>query len=136
MIYLTVEQNLFLHMRLVQETGGTHGIRDLPLLQSAVARPRRSPRPQATFQGEDLYPGVHAKAAALMHSLIENHPMVDGNKRLGAASAGIFLQLNKWRLTATNVELEEFTLRVARGGVDADEIAKWLAAHSAAQMAE
>jgi death-on-curing protein len=129
-IYLTVEQVLFLQMRLVQETGGTHGIRDLPLLQSAVARP------QATFQGEDLYPAVHAKAAALMHFLIENHPMVDGNKRLGAASVGIFLQLDKWRLTATNVELEEFTLRVARGGVDADEIAKWLAAHSAAQVAE
>jgi death-on-curing protein len=129
-IYLTVTQILFLHMRLVQETGGMHGIRDLPLLESAVARP------QATFQGQDLYPGIHAKAAALMHSLVENHPMVDGNKRLGAASAGIFLQLNQWYLTATNMELMEFTLCVAQGRATVDEIAQWLASHSAAQAIE
>jgi death-on-curing protein len=123
-IYLTVEQVLFLHMRLIQETGGAHGIRDLALLQSAVARP------QATFQGQDLYAGLHAKAAALMHSLIQNHPMIDGNKRLGVSAAGLFLQQNGWRLSATNGELEEFTLRVAQGGVSADEIAQWLADHS------
>jgi death-on-curing protein len=125
-IYLSAEQVLFLHMRLVQETGGAHGIRDLALLQSAVARP------QATFDGKDLYPILHAKAAALMHSIIENHPMVDGNKRLGVASAGIFLQLNGWRLAATNTELAVFTLRVAQGEVDVAEIGAWLASHSAA----
>ncbi len=125
MIYLTVEQVLFLHMRLIQETGGSHGIRDLRLLQSAVVRP------QATFDAKDLYPDVHLKAAALMHSIIENHAMVDGNKRLGVASAGIFLQRNGWRLTANNAELEAFTLRVARGGVDVEEVAAWLATRSA-----
>ncbi len=130
MTYLTVEQVLFLHMRLVQETGGTHGIRDLAMLQSAVARP------QATFAGQNLYPDLHAKAAALMHSLVENHPMLDGNKRLGAASAGLFLQRNGWRLTATNAELAAFTLRVARGGVNVTEITQWLAAHSDAQAAQ
>ncbi len=126
MIYLTVEQVLFLHMRLVQETGGAHGIRDLALLQSAVARP------QASFEGADLYPALNGKAAALMHSLVENHPMLDGNKRLGAAAAGIFLQLNGWRLTATNQELVEFTLRVAQGGVGVGEIEEWLTGHSQA----
>jgi death on curing protein len=126
--YLTVEQVLFLHMRLVQETGGAYGIRDLPLLQSAVARP------QTTFAGVDLYSTIHAKAAALMHSLIQNHALVDGNKRLGAAAAGIFFELNRWRLTATNAELEEFTMRVAQGSVNVDEIAEWLAAHSTEQV--
>ncbi len=124
MIYLTLEQTLFLHMRLVQETGGAHGIRDLSLLQSAVARP------QATFEEHDLYPTIPAKAAALMHSLIQNHPMIDGNKRLGAAAAGIFLQLDGWRLTASNAELEAFVFKVARGDADVSEVTHWLAAHS------
>jgi death-on-curing protein len=123
-IYLTLEQVLFLHMRLIDETGGAHGIRDLALLQSAVARP------QATFRGQDLYAGVHAKAAALMHSLGQNHPMIDGNKRLGVSAAGLFLQRNGWRLSATNGQLEGFTLSVAQGGVDADQIAQWLTEHS------
>jgi death on curing protein len=129
-IYLTVEQILFLHMRLIQETGGAHGIRDPARLQSAVAPA------QATFEGKDLYPDVHAKAGALMHSLIQNHAMIDGNKRLGVAAAGIFLQLNGWRLTATHPELEGFTLRVAQSGVDADEIERWLTEHSAPTTAE
>ncbi len=84
MRYLTAEQVLFLHARLIEETGGSHGIRDVGLLQSAVARPR------ATFEGEDLYPDVCSKAAALMHSLINNHPFVDGNKRTGTAALKSF----------------------------------------------
>lgn len=77
MKYLTVEQVLFIHARLVSEISGTHGVRDLGLLESAVARP------QATFEGNDLYSDIFSKAAALMESLIGNHPFVDGNKRTG-----------------------------------------------------
>ena len=75
--YLTVPQILFLHSRLIEETGGSQGLRDLGLLESAVARP------QTSFSGEDLYPGLFTKAAALMDSLINNRPFLDGNKRTG-----------------------------------------------------
>lgn len=121
---LTVEQVLFLHARLVEETGGTHGVRDLSLLESAVARP------WATFDGRDLYPDLFSKAAAMMDSLIHNHPFIDGNKRTGIAAAALFLRQNGHRLTATSEELEEFTLRVAESHLSIVEIAAWLHAHS------
>lgn len=124
MNYLTTEQVLFLHARLIEETGGSHGVRDVALLESAVARPR------ATFGGEDLYPDLFSKAAALMDSLIRNHPFIDGNKRTGIAAAALFLRQNGRHLTATNPELESFTLHVAESRPDISEIAAWLEAHS------
>jgi death-on-curing protein len=119
-VYLSVQQVLFLHMRLIEETGGSYGILDLGMLEAAVARPRPK------FGGEELYPGLAAKAAALMQSIILNHPMVDGNKRLGITAAGIFLQINGLPLRASNAALEAFTMRVAQGGVGFEEIASWL----------
>jgi death-on-curing protein len=86
--YLTIPQILFLHARLIEETGGSQGLRDLGLLEAASARP------QATFGGEELHPDLFEKAAALMDSLINNHPFIDGNKRTGIATAGIFLLQN------------------------------------------
>ncbi len=124
MNYLGPEQVLFLHARLIEETGGGHGLRDLAQLESAVSRPR------ATFGGQDLYPDLFAKAAALMDSLIRNHPFVDGNKRTGMAAAALFLVQNGYRLTATNAEVEAFVLRVAKAEPDVAEIAGWLQAHS------
>jgi death-on-curing protein len=124
MNYLTVEQVAFLHARLIEETGGSHGIRDIGLLQSAVARP------QATFDGEDLYPDVFSKAAALIHSLINNHPFVDGNKRTGGAAAVLFLRANGSSFEASNAEFEEFALRVARGQLGVPQAARWLREHS------
>lgn len=123
MTYLTIEQVLFLHARLIEETGGSHGVRELNLLASAVARPK------ATFAGE-LYPDLFSKAAALIDSLIRNHPFVDGNKRTGIASGALFLVQNGRRLTATNSELERFTRRIAESKSDISEIAAWLEAHS------
>ena len=75
MKYLTLEKVLLLHARLIQRTGGSGGVHDIDVLDSAMARP------QATFEGEELYPDLWHKAAALMHSLVKNHPFVDGNKR-------------------------------------------------------
>ncbi len=124
MEYLTAEQVLFLHSRLVDETGGTHGVRDLGLLESALARPK------ATFDAQDLYPDVLAQAAALMESIVLNHPFVDGNKRTGIAATGLFLQRSGRRLTATSEDLEGFALQVAESKLTRDEIAGWLAAHS------
>jgi death-on-curing protein len=120
MNYLTCEQVLFIHSRLVAETGGSHGVRDLGLLESAVARPR------ATFDGKDLYPDLFMKAAVLMDSLINNHPFVHGNKRTGITAAGLFLRVNGWKLTASPENLEAVTLRVATGKMEVPNLADWL----------
>jgi death-on-curing protein len=87
MNYLTAEQVLFIHARLIAETGSEHGVLDLGLLQSAVARP------QATFDKQDLYPDLFSKTAALLESLIGNHAFVDGNKRTAITAAGLFLRI-------------------------------------------
>ena len=124
MIYLTVYQVLFLHARIIAETGGSQGVHDLGLLKSAVARPR------ASFEGIDLYPDLFTKVAALMDSLVHNHAFVDGNKRAAIASAAIFLRQNGWQLGALNSELKTFTLLVARAKPPLNEITAWLEAHS------
>jgi death-on-curing protein len=120
MNYLTAEQILFLHSRLVDETGGSHGVRELSLLLSAVGRP------QASFGAQDLYPDVFFKAAALIDSLIRNHPFMDGNKRTGIAAAGVFLMRNGYRLCTSNAELEQLTLEVAQSNTTIQDIAGWL----------
>ncbi len=120
MNYLTAEQVVFIHAFVVDETGGSHGVRDLGLLESAVARP------QATFDGDDLHPDIFIKAAALLHALIQNHPFVDGNKRTGTLAAILFLELNGYELNAKNKELESFALRVAISRISLSEIADWL----------
>jgi death-on-curing protein len=101
MRYLYPEQLLFLHARLVDETGGSHGVRDLNMLLSALGRP------QASYDTRDLYPTIYTKSAALMDSLIRNHPFLDGNKRTGIAAAAMFLRMNGYQLNATNTELEK-----------------------------
>ncbi len=122
--YLTVEQVLFIHMRLIAETGGGAGVRDLDLLASAVGRPR------ASFGVQDLYPDLCHKAAALLDSLIRNYPFVDGNKRVGIAAAGLFLLRNGLHLTAPNAELEHFTLQVARSEASLEQMVAWLKRYS------
>jgi death-on-curing protein len=127
MIYLTPEQVLFLHAQLVAETGGGHGVRDLSMLLSALGRPL------ASFDDQDLYPDIYTKSAALMDSLIRNHPFVDGNKRTGIAAAALFLRLNGYRLTAANSDLEKFTLQVARSELALEAIASWFQLHASAE---
>src|SRR3990172_10842143 len=90
--FITLEQLLTIHEDQIDRYGGSHGIRDLNLLESALFRP------QTTFSGEDLYKTIFDKAAALMHSLILNHPFVDGNKRTAVVAAIIFLLQNGWML--------------------------------------
>jgi death-on-curing protein len=124
MLYLSAEQILFIHFRLIEITGGTHGVRDLGSLQAAVARPK------ATFGGLDLYPDLYAKAAAMMESLIRNHPFIDGNERSAIAAAGLMLRRNGRALTASQEELYEFTMRMATGEVDAEAARDWLARHA------
>lgn len=126
-VYLTAEQILFLHDRLIRETGGSHGVRDLSLLLSAVSRP------QSTFEGRNLYPDIYNQAAALMESLVRNHPFVDGNKRTGVVAAGLFLRINGFRLVSQQEELVAIAVRVAPGRIQLDELAGWLRSNSRAE---
>lgn len=119
MEYLTEQQVLYIHARLIAETGGEHGVRDLGALQAAVARP------QATFDREDLYAGLFAKVAALFEPLILNHPFVDGNKRTAVTAAALFLLRNGLRLDCPPTELEAFSLAAASGDLSAREMADW-----------
>lgn len=121
-IYLTPQQVLFIHARLIAETGGEHGLRDIGLLESAVARS------MATFDGQDLYPTMFAKAAALMESLVVNHAFVDGNKRVAITAAALFLWRKGYRIVADNAELERFTRQVVLARPSLDVIAGWFLA--------
>jgi death on curing protein len=87
-------------------------VRDIGLLESALGRPR------ATVFGEDAYPDLHTKAAALLHSLARNHALVDGNKRLAWAAAAVFLGINGHRVSVGNDEVVELVLPVATGELD------------------
>ena len=123
-IYLSAEQVLFIHARLIAETGGDHRIRDLGMLLSAVGRPK------ASFDERDLYPDLFSKGAALMESLIRNHPFMDGNKRTGITAAGLFLRQNGYRLTAGNSDLAAVTLSVAQSQADLEALSAWLQEYS------
>ncbi|MGH7855986.1 MAG: type II toxin-antitoxin system death-on-curing family toxin [Candidatus Binatia bacterium] len=118
--YLSVEQILRIHGLQIERFGGARGVRERGALEAAVARP------QMTFGGDDLYPDLAAKAAALMHSLIQNHPFVDGNKRVGAMAAELFLVANGQELDASDDELEATTFAVARGELAAEALAIWV----------
>lgn len=119
-VYLSLKQVLAIHQAQIRAFGGSTGLRDRGGLESALARP------QMTFGGEDLYTDLADKAAALMHSLVANHPFVDGNKRVGAMAAEFFLLANETRLIASDRELIEITLAVARGEVSAEALAIWI----------
>ena len=96
-------------------------IRDLGLLGSAAARPR------ATAFGEDAYPDVWAKAAALLHSLVKNHPLVDGNKRLGWLACAVFLEINGVEAgKATNHDVYDLVMELAAGQMEVSELARRL----------
>ncbi|TSC88251.1 MAG: death on curing protein [Microgenomates group bacterium Gr01-1014_7] len=121
--YLTPEQAIFYQQKIIKETGGSLGLRDLGLLESAINRPK------ATFDRKDLYPKILDKAAALFHSMILNHPFLDGNKRTALAILYEFLKQNGYKLKATEKELIEFPLKIERKDMDMEEIAKWLKGH-------
>ena len=122
--YLSSGQILFIHARLIERFGGIHGLRDPGALEAAIARP------QATFGGKDLYPDLMSKAAALAHSLLINHPFVDGNKRTAFACMDLFLQENKFVVSADDNACEEMILRVIRKEMDDRALAAWLRKNS------
>lgn len=118
-VTLSATQIVALHGELMKAFGGRRGQRDRGALEAAAARPGM------TFDGEDLYPDLAAKAAALMHSLVLNHPFVDGNKRVGAAAAEFVVEVNGYRLRADDADLERFTFSAAKGELSAEALAIW-----------
>lgn len=123
MRYLTFNEALELHRRLIERYGGSVGIHDLGALESALAQPRM------TFGGEELYPTIVEKAAALGFALIKNHPFVDGNKRTGHAAMETFLVLNGFEIDASVDEQEKVILQVAAGELKREAFTGWLRAH-------
>lgn len=118
--YLSLAEVLKLHGLIIAESGGSTGLRDLGMLESALGQPRQ------TFGGEDLYPSLPSKAAALGYFLIMNHPFIDGNKRIGHAAAEAVLMLNGLEHTAGVDEAEAEILAVAAGRRTREEFQEWV----------
>ena len=123
MRYLALAEVVELHRRLLEATGGAPGIRDLGALESAIAQPK------ATFGGTDLHPTLVEKAAALCCSLVQNHPFVDGNKRVGHAAMETFLVLNGAELDSQVDDQERVMLDLAASRIDRRQLAEWLRQH-------
>jgi death on curing protein len=115
-VFLSLEQVLAVHARVIEEFGGNPTVRDFGLLESAVSMPG------AQYGGSFLHSAMPAMAGAYLFHLCRNHPFVDGNKRTALAAAEVFLLLNGWELDATNRELELLALGVAEGRLSKSEI--------------
>lgn len=120
---LSKEQILMLHKQLIEQTGGSDGVRDYGLLESAVESPFQS------FDGEELYPTIQAKAARLGYGLIKNHCMVDGNKRIGTHAMLVFLAVNGIELSYTQKELYEVILSIASDDLVYEDLLHWVLEH-------
>ena len=122
---ITLEDLVFIHSAAIARNGGASGIRDAGSLEAVVSRP------YASFSGQEMFPGPFAKAAALMESIIQRHPFVDGNKRTGAASAVYLLRTLGYRLTGvTNTDLVDLVLSLASRRMSVEELAAWFEDHA------
>jgi death on curing protein len=120
---LTIEEVLQLHQMLLEQTGGMSGIRERGGLESAVAQPHM------TFGGQALYVSVIEKAVAMGFSLMQNHPFVDGNKRIGHCAMEVMLVLNGYEITVEVEEQEQIILQVAAGQCPRDTFREWVEKH-------
>src|ERR1041385_3365218 len=118
--FLTLTDILFLHKKQIDRFGGSHGVKDMRLLESAIATP------QASFGGEYLHPSLPEMASAYFYHLIMNHPFIDGNKRIGALSADVFLGFNGLDLSVDQDLYEHLTFETAQGKRSKSEVAEFL----------
>ena len=123
MRYLTLNEVLELYHLILEQSGGAVGLRDLGASESALAQPRM------TFEETELYPTLADKASALGFSLINNHPFIDGNKRIGHAVMELFFILNGYEVEADVDEQEQVILNVAAGRIKREELVEWLRLH-------
>lgn len=124
MINLTLEQLLEIHALVVEATGGSVGLRDLGRLEAAIAT-----QTQNVF-GEELYPNIIDKSAAIIRAIVADHPLVDGNKRTAMLAGLTLLEINGVDFSAKVGEIEDFAVRIAVGRLDIPEIAHWLERHT------
>ena len=117
---ITIKIILRLHDLSIINYGGSQGIRNQGLIESAIARPYQ------TFGGKDLYPTVLEKAAALAESIIINHPFIDGNKRTGLLAMLLILEIGNFKITASNDDTYNFTIEISTGEIKFEEIVLWL----------
>ena len=117
--FLNLEEVLQIHTDQIERYGGSRGIRDLTLLESAVAAP------QAGFGGQYLHSDLFEMAGTYLFHIVQNHPFVDGNKRVGAAAALVFLKLNGIDLRISNPALVRLVLNVARGKIGKATVAEF-----------
>ncbi|MDE7398100.1 MAG: type II toxin-antitoxin system death-on-curing family toxin [Oscillospiraceae bacterium] len=123
MIGLTERQALSVHEMMTKATGGSDGVRDIGLLQSAMECPFQA------FDSKEVYPSILSKAAAMCRSIISNHPFVDGNKRTGIHIMLIFLEINGVLMDYTQKELIDLGFGIASGNLDVNAIFYWLSEH-------
>ena len=121
---ITKSQVIKMQNILIQQTGGSKGIRDEGLLESALNTPFQ------TFDKEELYKTIPAKAAKLCYFIINNHPFVDGNKRIGILTMLVFLEMNSINIKCTDSELIELGLGLAEGRIKEEELLGWILDHS------
>ena len=123
MLFLTLDDILESHQNQIDTYGGSHGIRDIGLLESAIAQP------EASFGGEYLHADIFEMAAAYVYHLVMNHPFVDGNKRVGLEAALIFLEINNENLNASDEELVDLVLKTTAGQIGKRQIAEFFQSH-------
>lgn len=123
MIVLSKQQILLLHSQLISETGGSDGLRDVGLLESSINSPFQQ------FGNEDLYPTIQQKASRLCFGLVNNHPFIDGNKRIGAHVMLVFLALNGIELEYTQDDLSSTILKLASNEISYQQLTKWIINH-------
>ena len=122
-LFLTLDEVVSIHRDQIERYGGSRGVRDWGLLRSAVAMPA------ATFGGQLLHTDLCEMAAAYLFHIVQNHPFIDGNKRVGAVAADVFLMLNGLLLTASQDDYAELILAVARGDTGKSAAAEFLRSH-------
>lgn len=124
MIKFEKDKVLLLHQLLIQETGGSDGVRDIGLLDSAIESA------YATFDGNDLYPSKEEKAAKIGFSLISNHAFVDGNKRIGMYVMLTFLEVNGINLNLSDQDIIDMGMGLAKSEVNYDSLLNWIIEHT------
>jgi len=123
MIWITAEDVIALHSKIIKKTGGIDGLRDRSGLEAAIAAPLQS------FGGADFYPTTIEKIARLAYGLAANHAFIDGNKRIGALMTQLLLQWNEYNIVLNKGELADMFIAIADGSADEEELLKWIQRH-------
>ncbi|OHA15621.1 MAG: hypothetical protein A3G52_04025 [Candidatus Taylorbacteria bacterium RIFCSPLOWO2_12_FULL_43_20] len=124
MHYITEEDILVIHARIIDQTGGSHGVRDVGLLKSITHKPK------TMFGNKELYVGLFTKTAVLFEAIVNYHVFVDGNKRTAIAAASRFLYINGYELSTSNKKMVDFVLDTATKKILVEQIAKWFKSNS------